>query len=106
MLLALAFATLAALATAAPTYYPDTTTTTETTPYAHPDPAHPWTPAYAAGCDASTLAVHPGYAYPAYPYAELAVPEGQKLKYATVGRGVQEYTCTGGVYVGSGAKAE
>lgn len=115
-----AFTALATLVTAAPQYYPDGPSPTATSypapatpPATYPSPADAtydaskWTPAYKAGCDASTLTIRPGYGYTAYyPYAELAIPEGQQLKYTTVGRGVQKYTCTAGVYVHSGAAAE
>jgi hypothetical protein len=34
------------------------------------------------------------------------VPEGQHLKYATTARGHMSYTCSGGVYVSTGAAAD
>lgn len=105
MFLALAFATLAALAAAAPTYRRDTTTPTLSAPYPYGDPAHPWTPAYTAGCDASVLPVPPNYNFPAYGYPELAVNQ-RKIQYATVARGVQEFVCKEGRFVWSGDKAE
>jgi hypothetical protein len=36
----------------------------------------------------------------------LSVPAGQKTIYATVGRGVQNYTCTSGTWTNVGALAK
>lgn len=36
----------------------------------------------------------------------LSIPDGEKTEFITLGRGVQNYTCTGGVYVSAGAVAK
>ncbi|BEJ13177.1 hypothetical protein CspHIS471_0303510 [Cutaneotrichosporon sp. HIS471] len=114
---------LVGLTTAAPvpdysdpswTPYPDPNPTPAYPDYAWPDHGHmadAWTPSYKTGCDVSS------YHLPEYNYhdskwehwdtwKDMMVPEGQYLKMTTVGRGVQTYTCTSGVYVSTGANAD
>lgn len=63
-------------------------------------PTARWSPADTTGCDIAAVRL----TLPSGP--ELAVPSGQKLLLATVGTGVQNYTCNDGVWVSAGALAE
>lgn len=63
-------------------------------------PTARWSPNGATGCDIGTVPLD----LPAGP--ELAVPAGRKLMLATVATGVQNYTCSDGVWVSAGALAE
>ncbi|GMK58157.1 hypothetical protein CspeluHIS016_0501890 [Cutaneotrichosporon spelunceum] len=94
------------------TPYPDPNPTPAHPDYAWPDHDHKgeaWAPSYKTGCDVSTLHL-PKYAYDNHTadwdHGELMVPEDQRLKIVTIGRGVQTYTCKSGVYVSTGAMAD